>query len=73
MLLKSFKKYFSDTKFRVTVHNKKENTYESFNVDYIATENDNVGKITTLYDKKATVKHIHYNKAYELNEIWVEV
>jgi hypothetical protein len=74
ILLKTFKRNcFSDTTFIVTVYNKESNSYDEFIVDYSKTEGHNVDRMNALYDQKAKLKNVSYNKAYELNEIWVEV
>lgn len=74
ILLKTFKRNcFSDSTFIVTVHNKESNSYDEFIVDYTKEEGHNVDRMNDLYDKKAKLKNVSYNKAYELNEIWVEV
>lgn len=74
ILLKTFKRNcFSDTTFMVIVYNKESNSYEDFIVDYMKEEGNNVDRMNDLYDRKAKLKNVCYNKAYELNEIWVEV
>lgn len=74
ILLKTFNRnYFSESTFIVIVHNKESNSYEDFIVDYTKEEGHNVDRMNELYDRKAKLKNVYYNKAYELNEIWVEV
>lgn len=74
ILLKTFKRNcFSDSTFIVTVHNKESNSYEEFIVDYCKEKGHNVDRMNELYDKKAKLKNVSYNKAYELNEIYVEI
>ena len=74
ILLKTFKRNcFSDTVFKVTVYYKEQNEYDTFIVDYSKLHGNNVDRMNTLYDLKAKLVNVSYNKAYEMNEIWSEV
>ena len=75
MLLKSFKqKVLSESKFQITVRNS-EGLFDTFIVDYCEfdSEKSNIRKLIELYDKKAVVENVHYNKAIGLISIRVEV
>ena len=75
MLLKSFKqKVFSESKFQITVRNS-ENEFDSFVVDYCEfdTKKSNIRRLIELYDKKAVIENINFNKAIGLVSIWVKV
>lgn len=75
MLLKSFKqKVLSESKFQITVRDG-ENTFDSFVVDYceVDSEKSNVLRLIELYDKKAIVENVHFNKAIGLISVWVKV
>lgn len=74
MLFKNFKKCFVDSRFRMTVHYLDNDSFESFVVDYLAaTDKSNVINVVRLYEKKAKLVSVCYNKAESLNEITVEV
>lgn len=75
MLLKSFKqKVLSESKFQITVRDGKDN-YDSFVVDYCEFDSvkSNVPRLIELYDKKAVVENVHYNKAIGMISVWVKI
>ena len=75
MLLKSFKqKVLSESKFQITVRDGG-NAFDSFIVDYcnFDSEKSNVPRLIELYDKKAVVENVHFNRAIGLISIWVKV
>ena len=71
MKLKTFKKYFVDTRFKVSVWNKSEKAWGSFIADYCM--DTNIDRIVELYSKEAKVLYVSYNQAEHMNEITVEV
>lgn len=74
MLLKTFKQgCFTDTNFQVTVHNLTTDTFDSFKVDYLDRESGNVEKMVELYNKKAVLKNVMFNRAINMNEISVTI
>lgn len=76
MLLKTFKQNcMSECEFEVNVHNETTDKYESFIVNYLADEieKSNLSKLRELYDKKAILKDVHYNKAIQLITVWCTI
>ena len=74
MLFKIFKREcFIDSKFQVTVHNLTTDEYESFKVNYCDSKLGNVDKVIELYNKKAVLLTVCYNKAIQMNEISVTI
>lgn len=72
MLFKTFKqKIFIDTLFMITVQDLATNTFYSFKVNYITGEN--INKVIELYEKKAKMKSVCFNKAVGMNEISVTI
>lgn len=77
MLLKSFKKNcMSESEFEVVVHYVGENDrFETFTVNYCERdeEKSNVLKLIELYDKKAILTDVHFNKAKGMISVWCTV
>lgn len=75
MLLQKFKQVFSENKFQVVVRHTFDETFDSFVVDYCEfdSEKSNIHKLLDLYDQKAVVENVHFNKAIGMISIWVKV
>ena len=65
----------SESKFQVVVHYEVKDHYESFTVDYCEhdIEKSNIPKLIELYEKKATLDDVHFNKAIGLISVWCTV
>lgn len=72
MLFKTFKqKVLCESEFHVSVYDKRGKWIESFDVDYI---NDlNINKVIELYDAKAKMISLNYNKAIGAIDIRVKI
>lgn len=72
MLFKTFsQKILSESAFHVCVFNKRGKWLENFDVDYC---NDlNISKVIELYDKKAKLVNLCYNKEICAIDITVEI